>query len=114
MSAFPDVEPWVAQVIEKSRSFTMTGSERISALCHAVRYVTKSQIPGDVVECGVWRGGSMMAAALSLLADQDTSRTLHLFDTFEGMPPPTAADREAGSGQLASTLLQAAGKGSQC
>jgi hypothetical protein len=105
---FADVEPWVAQIIEKAAPFTMTSHERISALCHAVRYVTKNSIPGDVVECGVWRGGSMMAAALTLLGEHDITRTLYLFDTFEGMPPPTEIDRSAGSGKSAALLLEEA------
>jgi O-methyltransferase len=112
MSGFPDLEPWVAEVIAKARPFTMTSNERISALCHAVRYVAKSGIPGDIVECGVWRGGSMMAAAMTLLMAEDLSRTLHLFDTFEGMPPPTEADREAASGSAAAALLERADKAS--
>src|SRR5690348_4340189 len=65
--AFPDVEPWVDEIIKRVRPFTMTSEERISALCHAVRYVMRSGIPGDIVECGVWRGGSMMAAMFALL-----------------------------------------------
>src|SRR5206468_4522412 len=73
--------------------------------CHAVRYVAKSKIQGDIIECGVWRGGSMMAIAMTLLAEQDLSRTLHLFDTFEGMPPPTEADR-TWLGRAASSLLE--------
>jgi O-methyltransferase len=40
---------------------------------------------GDIVECGVWRGGSMMAAAFTLM-QLDARRHLHLFDTFAGMP----------------------------
>ena len=102
---FPDIEPWVAQIIERVRSFTMTSSERISALCHAVRYIAKHKIAGDIVECGVWRGGSMMAAALTLQAEQDVSRTLHLFDTFAGMSPPSEIDRAAQSGRTAASLL---------
>jgi hypothetical protein len=108
---FPDVEPWIGETIEKVRPFTMTSAERISALCHAVRYVTKSKIAGDIVECGVWRGGSTMAIAMTLLAEQDLSRTLHLFDTFEGMPPPTEADRTR-LGRTASSLLEESHKSS--
>ena len=102
---FIDLEPWVAEIIEKVRPFTMTSDERISALCHAARYVVRSNIPGDVVECGVWRGGSTMAAAMTLLGQHDVARTLHLFDTFEGMPPPASIDRQAASGKLASAVL---------
>jgi O-methyltransferase len=75
------------------KPFTLTGVERIAALINAVTYITKNGIRGDFVECGVWRGGSMMAAALSLLARGDTSRSLYLYDTFEGMPPPTEHDK---------------------
>jgi O-methyltransferase len=104
---FTDVEPWVAEIIKKVRPFTMTAyDERISALCHAVRYVARSHIPGDIVECGVWRGGSMMAAALTLLSEGDI-REIHLFDTFEGMPPPKSIDRAIKfSGKPASVMLE--------
>ncbi len=72
--------------------FTMTSPERIAALCNAVRYTVKYGIPGAIVECGVWRGGSMMAVARTLLQLGVTDRSLYLFDTFEGMPEPTYAD----------------------
>ncbi len=74
------------------RDFTMTSTERLHGLCEAVRYTVNSGVQGDIVECGVWRGGSMMAIAKMLRATGDTERNLHLFDTFEGMSEPTAAD----------------------
>ncbi|HEY4232514.1 MAG TPA: TylF/MycF/NovP-related O-methyltransferase [Lacipirellulaceae bacterium] len=70
----------------------MTSPERLNALIQAVQYVIEQNIPGDIVECGVWKGGSMMAAALTLIRLNSTERTLHLFDTYEGMPPATAED----------------------
>src|SRR5262249_40035355 len=103
--ARPRFEPWVAEIIEKTRPCTLTSSERISSLCHATRYVARSGIPGDIVECGVWRGGSMMAAAMTLVIEHEVSRTLYLFDTFEGMTAPTDADREVVTGRLAASLL---------
>jgi O-methyltransferase len=109
-TTFPDVEPWVEDIIETVRPFTMTTGERISALCHAVRYVAKNKIPGDIVECGVWRGGSMMAAAMTLLSEHDLSRTLHLFDTFGGMTSPTVIDRRVEDRASASELLEKASK----
>jgi O-methyltransferase len=72
---------------------TMTSNEKLYALVQAARYVVQHDIPGDIVECGVWRGGSMQAVALTLLEQGATDRHLHLFDTFEGMPPPTEKDR---------------------
>ena len=70
----------------------MTSPERVHALIEAVRYVTRRRIPGAIVECGVWRGGSMMAAARTLLSLGSTDRDLYLFDTFEGMSAPSEAD----------------------
>lgn len=93
-------------VIERVRPWTMTSPEKLYALLLAVRYVVKHQIPGDVVECGVWRGGSMQAAALTLLEQGEATRELYLFDTFEGMPPPTAEDLRV-DGSSASDLLAA-------
>jgi O-methyltransferase len=104
-AAFIDLEPWVADILHRVRPYTRTSAERISALCHATQYVARAKIPGDIVECGVWRGGSMMAAALTLLQERDL-RTLHLYDTFAGMTEPTEVDRQIRTGRLASELLE--------
>lgn len=72
--------------------YTMTDRERIIALIHAVRYLENAGIPGDIVECGVWKGGSMMAVARTLLNLGSTDRRLYLFDTFEGMTAPADLD----------------------
>jgi O-methyltransferase len=74
--------------------FTMTSLERRYHLLQSVRHVVKYQIPGSIVECGVWRGGSMMLVAKTLIECGDTSRDLYLYDTFEGMPPPTKVDQD--------------------
>jgi O-methyltransferase len=80
------------ELVNFVRPYTMTSPERIYALAQAVRYVVRHKIPGDVVECGVWRGGSMMAVARLLLQLGETDRHLYLFDTFEGMTAPTEKD----------------------
>jgi hypothetical protein len=79
-------------IIKQVKLFTCTSQERISGLIDAVKYVSQNQIEGDFVECGVWRGGSMMAAMLMLKQLGDTSRNFYLFDTYEGMTPPTDKD----------------------
>lgn len=84
-------DPAYAEIIAKVEPFTMTGFDRVGALMDAVRYLTKARIPGAIVECGVWRGGSMMAAALTLLEAGDI-RDLYLFDTFAGMTEPGERD----------------------
>ena len=90
---FPhDYDDEAKEIIRAVRPYTMTAAEKLYALILATRYVSQHGIPGDVVECGVWRGGSMQAVARTLLAADDTSRELYLFDTYEGMPPPSEKD----------------------
>ena len=98
------VDERTARTIDAVRPYTMTSDLRVAALCDAVRYVVDSRIPGDIVECGVWKGGSMMAAARTLIESGDRARHLHLFDTFEGMTPPTDDD-VAITGESASELM---------
>jgi hypothetical protein len=85
----------------------MTSPEKLNALILSVRHVVKHDIPGGLVECGVWRGGSMQAAARTLVESGDTSRHLYLFDTYEGMSAPTEKDRRGHDGAAAQDLLQA-------
>jgi O-methyltransferase len=92
------------EVCRRVDPYTMTTPPRIYALMRAVEYIAARGIPGAIVECGVWRGGSMMAAALTLLRLGVTDRELHLFDTFSGMTPPTDADVKP-TGQRAADLL---------
>ena len=58
-------------------------------VCHVVEH----RVPGDIVECGVWAGGMMKLAAMTLAHLGDTSRKLYLYDTFAGMPEPGERDR---------------------
>jgi hypothetical protein len=85
------------QIYAHCRRFTMTSAERMFSLYKAVEYVVNADVPGDVVECGVWRGGSSMLAAESLLHFGDSARQLYLFDTFSGMAKPSVVD---GSGAM--------------
>jgi O-methyltransferase len=88
----PDFDDEKRATFEAVRPFTMTSPERVGATCDAVRYIARYGIEGAVVECGVWAGGMMMAAARTLLEVDDSSRDLYLFDTFAGMTEPTDAD----------------------
>jgi O-methyltransferase len=93
------------KTIHAVRPRTMTGSAKLFALIVATRHVADHGIPGAIVECGVWRGGSMQAVAHTLLARNEDHRDLHLFDTFEGMPPPGEQDRRH-DGRPAAEVLQ--------
>jgi O-methyltransferase len=92
-------------IIDSVRPFTMTSSERVWSLLQAVRYVAQHGIPGDFVECGVWRGGSVMAMARKLSSMGHEDRNLWLYDTYEGMTPPSTADVEAVTGTSAADML---------
>ena len=93
LDSVPDLSDEQKQIISTAKQFTMTSVARMAALINAVTYVTQSGIAGDIAECGVWRGGSMMTVALTLLSYGDRSRSLYLFDTFEGMSTPTVDDK---------------------
>lgn len=86
-----DLEPEFFPFLEKCGPYTMTSWQRLYNLHASVRYILRSNTPGDFVECGVWRGGSMMMVALTLMALGKTDRNLVLFDTFEGLPKPDEA-----------------------
>jgi len=80
------------EIIRTCKPYTMTGFSRLELLIKAVDYCVGNQLQGDVVECGVWRGGSMMCAQRAMLRRGVSDRAFWLYDTFEGMPNPTAED----------------------
>jgi O-methyltransferase len=86
--------------------FMMLFLERVLVNIRAIDYVVANRIAGDIVECGVWRGGSSMAMALAL---DGRARPLWLYDTFAGMTDATDADL-SNSGEKASALLESAKK----
>lgn len=103
-SSLVDLAPRELEIVDAVTPYTMTGEERIATLLNAIRYITENEIPGNVAECGVWKGGSMMAVALALMSHGDSSRHLYLYDTFEGMSEPTEHDKSL-SGHPATSLL---------
>jgi hypothetical protein len=86
----PDRETIIA-----ARPFTMTSIRRLEFLLNSISYLHANRIPGDIVECGVWKGGSIIAAAQKLASLGDLERQYWLYDTFEGMPAPTREDGPA-------------------
>ena len=103
---YPDFDKSTLDVLGRVLRYTMTSPARIAAVCAAVRHVETNDIPGAFVECGVWKGGSSMAAALTF----KSPRTLFLYDTFEGMSAPTDQDRRSNGGKPAAQMLGNADK----
>ncbi len=92
-----DFDAEARSIILKARPYSMTRPPSLFSIIEAVRYISANRIAGSIVECGVYMGGCMLTAALALEAAGDRTRDLYLFDTFEGMTPPTPEDGAAAS-----------------
>jgi O-methyltransferase len=90
LAGMTDTDPRFYDIYEKCRPFTMTSVERLYALYKSVEYIVSANLDGDFAETGVWRGGSCMLIAETLLALSSSSRRIFLFDTFAGHPQPDA------------------------
>lgn len=87
----PEITPTQVSLLQRYRAFTMTSVERQWALMSSIDYLNRAKIDGDIVECGVWRGGNMLLAKdLCRIAGAD--RQFYLFDTFTGMSEPSQHD----------------------
>lgn len=68
----------------------------------AAKHVARQNVPGALVECGVFRGGcALMMAETLLLYGEDGDREIYLYDTFEGMPEPEEHDVNRMTGEPA-------------
>ncbi len=78
------------------RPYTLLSDERLFSLYAIAKQICLDDIPGNFVECGTCRGGAaaLLAAVIRQYSLRD--RQLYAFDTFEGMPEPTDADRHDG------------------
>ncbi len=76
-------------IFKKYRNFTMIPQTTYESNLNLLKYI--ENITGDVVECGVWRGG-MIAGFASLL--NANNRHFYLFDSFEGLPEVKEIDGE--------------------
>jgi hypothetical protein len=91
-AALEAASPEDQRILDRALPYSMTGVPRMQALIDAVRYVAARDLPGAFAECGVWRGGSVLAMILTLQEIGATDRDIYLFDTFEGMTAPTEHD----------------------
>jgi O-methyltransferase len=74
-------------------SLAAQSADALTQLSRAVRYVVKANVPGDFVECGVYRGAAAVAMIRTLQALKVTDRKIRLYDTFEGFPEPEEIDQ---------------------
>ena len=92
------------QIYKISFPYTMTSLKKMERLYESIVYINENNIEGDYVECGVYKGGSVMNMALTQL-NYNKRVDIHLYDTFEGMTPAGVYDRNH-AGVAATTLLR--------
>jgi hypothetical protein len=90
-------------------NFTMTSVARLVNTLKSCKYVVQNNIPGDFVECGVWRGGHGILAKKTF-ERMGSSKKVWMYDTFEGMAEPTEYDVNAKTKELAKAKYQVAKK----
>jgi hypothetical protein len=88
----PDMEEEFKEIRKKCKKYTITSVQKMYALYMATKYVVEHKIPGDLVECGVFEGGSSMVMVLTLKKMNDLERKIYLYDTYTGMPKPGKGD----------------------
>jgi hypothetical protein len=86
------LSPEDRRIVERALPYTMTSVARLQAVVDATRFCVRRQVTGAFAECGVWRGGSVLAMILTLQELGVQDREIHLYDTFEGMTRPTEED----------------------
>lgn len=92
---------------ERHRSETRLPWQVLYDAYNAVHYVVEAGVPGDIVECGVWRGGCSLLMAETLIAAGVTDRRVFMYDTYEGMVRPSDEDTKIGTGGKASDKFEA-------
>ena len=70
------------------RHHAMVSYDGLISLADRVRYCEANNIPGDLVECGTWKGGCLGVMAQANMRFGMRRRMLHGFDSFEGIPMP--------------------------
>lgn len=87
----PEISESEKEMIATSLQYSMTNPERMWAIVQAMKYLVGKKIEGDVVECGVWKGGNILLFTL-LLEFFNVKKPVWAYDTYEGMSLPTDND----------------------
>lgn len=81
-----------------ARAESMIGLRRMENIQRCIETLLDEDVPGDLIEAGVWRGGACIFMKANLVAAGDSSRTVWVADSFQGLPAPNAALYPADSG----------------
>jgi len=88
-----EYRPVVSQDSEEGRGWlvngeTMVGLKRLDNIQFCVTDVIRRKVPGDLIECGAWRGGACIFMRAILAAYGVKDRVVWVSDSFEGLPRP--------------------------
>jgi O-methyltransferase len=78
----------------------MIGRKRLDQLQSCIEEVLRENVPGDLIECGAWRGGATIFMRGMLEAYGDVQRRVWVADSFKGLPPPDAEHYPADKGDI--------------
>lgn len=92
-----------SDIIAFVKPYTCVSIERLQNVLFLIERVVEENIPGDFAEVGVWKGGVIMAMALKC-KQLGINKTIHVYDTFTGMTPPSLIDIDF-AGNKASDIL---------
>jgi O-methyltransferase len=73
-------------------NLSLIGWERLINVKELVEAAIKCDIPGDLIETGVWRGGACILMRGILAAYGVVDRCVYLADSFQGVPAPNTAE----------------------
>ncbi|WP_119069431.1 TylF/MycF/NovP-related O-methyltransferase [Rubrobacter indicoceani] len=89
-------------------AYTMIGQKRLRSIRRCIRTVIREDVPGDLIETGVWRGGASIYAKACLKAFGDEKRNVWVADSFTGLPEPNPEKYPADAGDEHHTYEQLA------
>jgi len=81
------------EIVEQIRPFSLLSEARLHNLYTKAKEICIQDLPGNFVECGTYKGGAAAMLGVVIQLYSSRSRKVYAFDTFEGMPQPTAVDK---------------------
>ena len=89
----PEISEENKILINSIGDYSLTPLVRRWNLIKSLHYINQNKLEGDIVECGIWRGGNLfLAKKIQDLYYKNIKRTFYGYDTFEGMPEPSVYD----------------------
>jgi len=91
-------------MIQISKKYSMTTEIRMWALLNSLKKIYNEKIDGDIVECGIWKGGNIILIK-NFLDKNKQNKKIYCYDTFEGMKDTLSVDNELSTGKSADEII---------